>query len=46
MIFGTSLRPYYAAIPVSAAIASVQMVLVLLRDMGEHSEPSFEEEAV
>ncbi len=46
MIFGVSLRPFYAAIPASAAIASVQMVLVLLRDMGEHSEPSFEEEAV
>lgn len=46
MIFGTSLRPYYAAIPVAAAIASVQIVLVLLRDLGEHSEPTFEEDAV
>lgn len=46
MIFGASLRPFYAAIPVAAAIASAQMLLVLLRDMGEHSEPSFEEEAV
>ena len=46
MIFGTSLQPYYAAIPVAAAIASIQMVLVLLRDLGEHSEPSFEEDAV
>lgn len=46
MIFGTSLRPYYAAIPVAAAIASVQMALVLLRDLGDHSEPTFEEDAV
>lgn len=46
MIFGTSLRPYYAAIPVAAAIASVQMVLVLLRDLGEHNEPTVEEDAV
>lgn len=46
MIFGVSLRPFYAAIPVSAAIASVQMVLVLLRDLGTHTEPSFEEDAV
>lgn len=46
MIFGVSLQPFYAAIPVSAAIASVQMVLVLLRDMGKHSEPSYEEESV
>lgn len=46
MIFGTSLRPYYAAIPVSAAIASLQMALVLLRDLGAHSEPTFEEDAV
>lgn len=38
MIFGVSLRPFYAAIPVSAAIASIQMVLVLLRDMGTHLE--------
>lgn len=46
MIFGTSLTPYYAAIPVAAAIASLQMVLVLLRDLGEHGEPAFEEDAV
>lgn len=46
MIFGTSLRPYYAAIPVAAAIASLQMVLVLVRDLGDHSEPVFEEETV
>ena len=46
MIFGTSLRPYYAAIPMAAAIASLQMALVLLRDLGAHSEPTFEEDAV
>ena len=45
MIFGTSLRPYYAAIPVAALIASIQLVLVLIRDLGEHSEPAIEEGA-
>lgn len=43
MIFGASLRPFYAAIPVAAAIASVQIALVLMRDMGQHSEPRHEE---
>ncbi|CTQ55852.1 Neu5Ac permease [Roseibium album] len=38
MIFGLSLEPFYAAIPVSAAIASVQLLLVLLRDLGTHLE--------
>lgn len=38
MIFGMSLAPFYAAIPVAAAIASVQMVLVLVRDLGTHLE--------
>lgn len=38
MIFGMSLAPFYAAIPVAAAIASVQMVLVLIRDLGTHLE--------
>ena len=46
MILGASLRPFYAAIPVAAAIASVQIALVLMRDMGQYNEPSFEEEAV
>lgn len=36
MIFGVSLLPFYAAIPVAAAVASVQMTLVLLRDLGVH----------
>lgn len=43
MILGASLRPFYAAIPVAAAIASVQIALVLMRDMGQHSEPRHEE---
>ena len=46
MILGASLRPFYAAIPVAAAVASLQMALVLMRDMGQYNEPSFEEEAV
>lgn len=45
MIFGTSLQPYYAAIPVAALIASLQLMLVLIRDLGDHSEPAVEEEA-
>ncbi|MFV0475600.1 MAG: TRAP transporter small permease [Pikeienuella sp.] len=45
MIFGTSLQPYYAAIPVSAAIATIQILLVTIRDLGEYHEPAFEEEA-
>ena len=38
MIFGMSLAPFYAAIPVAAAIASAQMFLVLIRDLGAHLE--------
>lgn len=44
MIFGTSLQPYYAAIPVAAAISSIQIVLVTARDLGVYLEPAFEEE--
>lgn len=36
MIFGMSLGPIYSAIPVAAALACVQLVLVLIRDLGEH----------
>lgn len=36
MIFGMSLAPFYAAIPAAAAIAAVQMLLVLIRDFGTH----------
>lgn len=50
MIFGVSLAPFYAAIPVSAALCSIQLILVLLRDLGAHLdepplEDNFEEEA-
>ncbi len=44
MIFGMSLAPFYTAIPVSAALCSVQLVLVLLRDMGGYlDKPVFSE---
>ncbi|OJJ10486.1 C4-dicarboxylate ABC transporter permease [Alphaproteobacteria bacterium AO1-B] len=44
MIFGMSLAPFYAAIPVSAALCSVQLVLVLLRDLGGYlDKPVFAE---
>jgi len=36
MIFGASLAPFYAAIPVAAFLSSLQLVLVLVRDMGTH----------
>lgn len=36
MIFGVSLAPFFAAIPVSAALCSLQVVLVLFRDLGTH----------
>lgn len=35
MIFGISLAPAYAAIPVAAGLAALQMALVLIRDLGE-----------
>lgn len=38
MIFGASLRPFYASIPIAALLASFQIVLVLIRDLGEHLE--------
>ena len=36
MIFGVSLLPFYAAIPVAAGVCCVQLVLVLVRDLGSH----------
>lgn len=36
MIFGMSLAPAFAAIPVAAALAFLQLTLVLFRDLGEH----------
>lgn len=44
MIFDASLLPFYAAIPVAAAIASVQLTLVLIRDLGTHLEQIPEQE--
>lgn len=44
MIFGMSLAPFYAAIPVSAALCSVQLLLVLIRDLGGYlDKPIFSE---
>ncbi|MFY1708454.1 TRAP transporter small permease [Tritonibacter scottomollicae] len=34
MILGATLQPFYAAIPTAAALACVQVVLVMIRDMG------------
>jgi len=36
MIFGVSLAPFYAAIPVAATLSSLQLALVLIRDLGTH----------
>jgi TRAP-type C4-dicarboxylate transport system permease small subunit len=36
MIFGVSLAPFYAAIPVAAFLSSLQLTLVLIRDLGTH----------
>ncbi|MFS4582798.1 TRAP transporter small permease [Phaeobacter sp. C3_T13_0] len=36
MIFGVSLAPFYGAIPVAAVLCVVQIVLVLIRDLGTH----------
>lgn len=37
MIFGMTLGPAYAAIPTSAGLAFIQLVLVTLRDQGNHT---------
>ena len=34
MILGATLQPFYAAIPAAAALACVQVVLVMVRDAG------------
>ena len=34
LIFGANMAPFYAAVPAAAILASVQMLLVLMRDMG------------
>ena len=44
MIFGVSLAPFHAAIPVSAALCSLQLVLVFFRDLGSHlDDPPFDD---
>ncbi|MHA7775029.1 TRAP transporter small permease [Roseibium sp. M-1] len=44
MIFGISLQPFYAAIPAAAFLASVQTVLAMIRDGGDHIDnPPFQE---
>ncbi|WP_232823030.1 TRAP transporter small permease [Oceanibium sediminis] len=45
MIFGMSLGPFYAAIPVAAALSALQLVFALLRDLGGHLDnPPFAED--
>ena len=38
MIFGVSMGPFFTAVPVSAFLAAVQMLLTLLRDLGTHAD--------
>lgn len=45
MIFGTTMEPYFWSIPVSAGLAIVQLVLVLLRDRGHQMEETRSERA-
>ncbi|MCY4208540.1 MAG: TRAP transporter small permease [Roseovarius sp.] len=40
MIFGTTLAPFYWAIPVSAALAVIQLVLAMVRDLGSQLDES------
>ncbi|KXF78437.1 C4-dicarboxylate ABC transporter permease [Paramesorhizobium deserti] len=46
LIFGLSLGPAYAAIPVSAALAAIQLLLVLMRDLGGQRLVDQTEEAI
>lgn len=46
LIFGLSLGPAYAAIPVSAGLAALQLLLVLCRDLGGQKLLGQAEEAV
>ncbi|TLP44176.1 TRAP transporter small permease subunit [Cohaesibacter sp. CAU 1516] len=48
MIFGASLLPFYAAIPVASLLCVLQLCLVLIRDLGSHLDealPSSDEVA-
>lgn len=38
MIFGSNMAPFFAAVPVAAFLASVQVALALLRDLGTHKD--------
>ena len=38
MIFGASMGPFFTAVPAAAFLASVQMFLTLLRDLGSHAD--------
>jgi len=46
LIFGLSLGPAYAAIPVSSGLAAIQLFLVLCRDLGRQKLIGQAEEAV
>ena len=47
MIFGVSMGPFFTAVPVAAFLASVQMLLTLLRDLGTHADrPNTEESMI
>ena len=46
MIFGSNMAPFYSSIPVAAALASLQIVLVLLRDMGRHLDDADNQEVM
>ncbi|MBK1696596.1 TRAP transporter small permease [Rhodovibrio salinarum] len=36
MVFGLSLAPVFAAIPVAAGLSAIQLALVMLRDLGQN----------
>ena len=46
MIFGISMGPFFTAVPAAAFMASVQMLLTLLRDLGTHADRPRKEESI
>ena len=46
MIFGASMGPFFTAIPAAAFLASVQMLLTLLRDLGSQLDRPKQEESL
>ena len=46
MIFGASMGPFFTAVPAAAFLASVQMFLTLLRDLGSHVDRPKREESL